>query len=153
VLRVGTGLLVVAVALAAGPVGSISSKDAFRLRGKSVPVAGVPSWPLMAGDELATDQGPATLQFRDGSRVVLGKASKAKLEDSEGVLVLRLLEGSMKYTMAPKSSMRILAADRPVTYEPGKEGSLSVGSGPATGAFTGNVKTADLPPVSGRPRR
>ncbi len=148
-----SGLCVVSLALAAGPIGTVASKDAFRLRGKTVPAAGVPSWPLMAGDELATEQGPATLQFKDGSRVVLGKSTKAKVEEAEGSLILRLIDGSMKYNVSPKSALRLEVAGKPLAYEPGKEGTVSVGAAAVSGTFTDRVQTADLPPVSGRPRR
>lgn len=152
-LQVLSGLLAVSLALAAGPVGTVSSKDAFRLRGKTVPAAGVPSWPVMAGDELATEQGPATLQFKDGSRVVLGKSSKARLEEAEGSLILKLIDGSMKYSMSAKSAIRLEVAGKPLAYEPGKEGTVSASTAPMSGAFADRVKTADLPPVSGRPQR
>ncbi len=152
--QVLSGLLAVSLAFAAGPAGTISSKDTFRLRGKTVPVEGVPSWPFMAGDELATDQGPATLQFRDGSRVVIGKSSKVKLAEAEGSLILKLIDGSMRYRMDPNSTIRLEVAGKPLAFEPGKEGTVSAGgSQPGSGAFADRVKTADLPPVSGRPRR
>jgi len=154
VRQVLSGLLAVSLAFAAGPVGTVSSKEAFRLRGKTVPVEGVPSWPIMAGDELATDQGPATLQFKDGSRVVIGKSSKVKLAEAEGSLILKLIDGSMKYTMASTSTIRLEVAGKPLAYEAGTEGTVSAGASQAgTGAFADRVKTANLPPVSGRPQR
>jgi FecR-like protein len=109
---------------AASPVGTISSSSPFLLRGASVPVAGVPSWPVAAGDEFATDVGPATLNLRDGSRVTLGKNSRAKLEAEGDGVALRLLSGAMLVVTSPKSTLRVFRMDKVVSVKPGVESTV-----------------------------
>jgi len=85
---------------AASPLGSVSSAQPFDLNGANVPVAGVPTWPVAAGDVIATHSAPATIKFCDGSRVVLAENSRARLEGKAGKSVFRLLQGSGEYGLA-----------------------------------------------------
>jgi len=92
---------------AAGPEATVSSPEPFRLRGVVVPVAGVPSWPLLAGDEIATDRAPATIRFADGSSVVLQQNSAARIERSDDRgSVFRLLSGFMDAKPSAASNVR-----------------------------------------------
>jgi hypothetical protein len=100
---------------AASPLGSASSTQPFDLNGATVPLAGVPSWPVAAGDVIVTHSAPATIVFRDGSRVVMAETSKAKIEAQGGKSVFRLLEGSGKYSLASRPSLSIFVVDRQVT--------------------------------------
>ena len=52
----GAGALTALLGQAASPEATVASETPFRLRGAVVPVAGVPSWPLLRGDEIATDR-------------------------------------------------------------------------------------------------
>lgn len=107
------GIMVVSAATAGAPLATITSGSSFELSGVNVPVASVPSWPLVAGDEVATTTQPAVLLFQDRSRVTLDKNSRAKLEQDGKQTRLRLLRGALKYSLAPASALRIFAADRP----------------------------------------
>ena len=100
-----TSVWVMSIAAAAAPIATISSASAFELRGKQVITNGVPSWPVMAGDEIGTSAGPATIQYRDGSRVTLNANSKAKAEQTSEGVVFRLLSGTMEFTLAPKAKV------------------------------------------------
>lgn len=46
------GVALAAYAVAAQPVASVTSSSSFDLHGNRVNVAGVPSWPVMAGDDI-----------------------------------------------------------------------------------------------------
>ena len=48
----------------ATPLGRVSSSQPFDLNGAIVPVAGIASWPLFAGDRVVTHSAPATVVFR-----------------------------------------------------------------------------------------
>jgi hypothetical protein len=138
----------IAIAAAASPVATISSNSAFELRGKQVNTNGVPSWPMMEGDEISTSQGAAVIQFRDGSRVILTGNTKAKAEKSSDGIVFRLLSGTMDFTLAPKSTVAFFNGSKNVAAQ----------AGVATVVSTGLVgKVAPLrilppppPPQSGR---
>jgi len=97
---------------AASPLGSISSAQPFDLNGSSVPVAGVPAWPVDAGDVVATHSAPATIDFLDGSRVILAEDSKASIEAKAGKSVLRFLEGSGEYSLAAHPSLSVFVLDK-----------------------------------------
>jgi hypothetical protein len=85
---------------AASPLGSISSAQPFDLNGSSVPVAGVHSWPIAAGDVIVTHSAPATVTFRGGSQVILEPNSELKIEFKDKKPIVRLLHGSGKYFLA-----------------------------------------------------
>lgn len=90
---------------AAPPVAKITSSDSFQLRGQTVRVGGVPSWPMMVGDDVATGESGATIEFRAGARVVLAASSKAKVEETKDGLAFRLLSGSMRILAGPATSV------------------------------------------------
>lgn len=85
---------------AATLVGRVSSSQSFKLNGTPMPVEGVPSWPLYAGDVIVTQAAQATIVFRNGSRVVLEPNSELKVEIKDKKPVVRLLRGNGKYFIA-----------------------------------------------------
>jgi len=97
--------LTAAAATAAVPVASVTTSTSFDLHGNRVNVGGVPSWPVMAGDDIATHAGNAIIQLRDGTRVELLGNSHAKVEATDDGLLLRLLSGAMRIlTLAPPAA-------------------------------------------------
>jgi len=115
------------LALAAAPVGAVSSSSAFDLRGSEVKVDGVPSWPVLAGDVIATKVAPATILFKDGSRVILESNSKARVESTGDGLSVRLLDGDMDVLTAPGSTLRFWSRNTPVQAPAGVETAASTG--------------------------
>ena len=114
-MRLALPVLAVAiVCFAAAPVAKVSSSGDFRLRGATVRTAGVPSWPVMAGDEIATGAHPAIISFRDGSRLTLGRASRARLASENGALSFRLLDGVLDYRLASRSALRVFNQSTPL---------------------------------------
>ena len=71
----------VAIAVAASPVGTLTSTGAVTVSGESLPAQGVPSWPVVSGDEIITEKGgtavlssaAARVEIREGSQVKLGE--------------------------------------------------------------------------------
>jgi hypothetical protein len=92
---------------AAAPVGVITSAAPFRLSGTVVPVAGAPSWPLAASDEVETGDAGAVLVLADGSRAVLAKHTRVSLERQPKGVRVRLRKGSMSFVLAPSASTSI----------------------------------------------
>jgi ferric-dicitrate binding protein FerR (iron transport regulator) len=109
------------MAFAAAPVATVSSSSAFELRGAEVKVEGVPSWPVLQGDVIATKAAPAVIIFKDGSRVKLLVNSKARVDSTSKGLSFRLLEGVMQIIAAPGSSIGYLSRDVPVKSPAGVE--------------------------------
>jgi hypothetical protein len=79
---------------------SLSGSQPFDLNGAIVPVAGIASWPLFAGDHVVTHSAPATVVFRGGSRIVLEPNSELKIDAKDRKPVIALLRGSGKYSLA-----------------------------------------------------
>jgi hypothetical protein len=125
-------LLIVYVALAAQPVARISSSESFTVAGTKVPIEGVPSWPVVAGDEVVVGNATAVVTFADGSRVRLGTKARAKLEGSAQNPALRLVDGVMAYTFSRKPSLQLFAAANAVTGT--TRGTAFAGSGTETQA-------------------
>ena len=123
--------------LAAQPVATVTSSSAFELQGHTVNVAGVPSWPVAAGDVVATHSATATIQLRDGSRLTLLEGSKLRIDStSEDGLKIDLLAGSLK-----------LGSSLP------KQASFYI-DGRAAKGVSGGILTSHrpVPPVSSVPR-
>ena len=115
------GALAAVLGQAASPVASVTSEAPFRLRGAVVPVAGVPSWPLLAGDEIATDGSAAAIRFSDGSSVTLRQNSTARLEQPGGrFYAFRLLSGAMDVRPASGSKVSFYSQNAPLQAPTGQ---------------------------------
>ena len=103
--------LVAASAFAATPVASITSSADFQLSGANVIAAGVPSWPLMAGDTVVAGTSAARIRFVDGTVVTLGPKSKVTVQEKNDDLSLRLVNGFLSFTLAPASALSIYSGN------------------------------------------
>lgn len=90
---------------ASTPVATISSAEPVTLAGHPVSAPGVASWPLVAGDEIATSTAPATILFRDGSSVALAAKSSARLTGTSAQPKLVLVAGTLNYRILPGSKL------------------------------------------------
>jgi ferric-dicitrate binding protein FerR (iron transport regulator) len=132
--------LLVWVAVAATPVASVTSSSNFQLSGANVVVAGVPSWPLMAGDTVVAGTGAARIRFVDGSVVNLGPRSKVSVEQKKDDLSVHLVDGFVSFVLAPSSGLRIYSGNTLVPAQPGVTVTAS------TGAATTNLIVIGPPP-------
>jgi hypothetical protein len=108
-------------------VATASSTGPFALRGGVVNPEGVPSWPVMAGDEVAAQGVPVTLTFEDGSRIVLAPGSRGRIEQgAQGRPVFRLMAGEAWYDLRELSSVDLYALNRRVSA-PAFRGNYSLG--------------------------
>lgn len=108
-----------AVSYGAAPAGSVSSSSAFELSGVHVPVEGVSNWPVLVGDEVATVDSGATVHLKDGSRAVLSVRTRARVEEVDGRLTMRLLSGALEMVnRAEQEFTSRPGARRPVTPRP-----------------------------------
>ena len=138
--------LLTAAAFAAAPVASITSSSNFQLSGAGVIAAGVPSWPMMAGDTVVAGVTAARIRFMDGTLVTLGPKSIAALQSKTDGLSLRLIDGFITFTLAPASALSVYSGNTLVPARPGVTATASTGS---AGAFGTNIKTG--PPPGGPP--
>jgi hypothetical protein len=122
----------------------VSATKGLQLNGKSVPVEGTKSWPVDAGDVLKSDAAPVVLTMKDGSKVILGKNSQAKLDNG----TVRLLDGTMRYELAQQSTLRVAVNGDVLTA---RTGLASTAVAPVAPVAVSSVATTEvLPPVSRR---
>jgi ferric-dicitrate binding protein FerR (iron transport regulator) len=119
-------LSLVSIAAAETPVATISSTNPFELRGARVPVAGVPSWPLVRGDVIATTTSAAVVSFPDHSQATVEKGSRVEIQGEGNHTTLKLLEGSLLFRWTSDSGVQLKAAERTVAPQPGSQVTVSV---------------------------
>jgi len=125
-------VFVVSTALAAAPVASVTSPSDFQLSGSNVVVAGVPSWPIMAGDTVVAGTSAARIRFVDGTVVNLGPHSRVAVERNKDDLSLRLVNGYLSFTLASDSALRVYSGNMLVPAQPGVAITAATGGGAAT---------------------
>ena len=106
---------------AAEAAGTVDAAKGLQLNGQTVPVEGTRRWPVGTGDELKSDEAPVVLTMKDGSRIVLGKQTRAKLEAG----TVRLLAGTMQYTLAAKSPLQVAVKSDVLTARTGLASTVS----------------------------
>jgi hypothetical protein len=126
----------VSMGLAAGPIATVSSSQSFNLSGHAVTAAGITSWPVVAGDDLATARSPATLYFQDGSSITLSARSSAKLGGSAREPKLTLTSGTVDDKLAAGSKIVITNVANPTA------------KGPLAGTLRDQPLRLRMPPVS-----
>ena len=115
-------------AFAATPVASIKSSSDFQLSGVSVTAAGVPSWPIMAGDTVVAGTTAATIRFVDGTMVTLAPNSQVTVQEKKDDLSLRLVNGFMSFTLAPSSAISVYSGNTLVQAQAGVATTASAGA-------------------------
>ncbi len=135
------------MAYAGAPVATVTSSAAFELRGAEVKVEGVPSWPVLQGDVIATRAVPAVIVFKDGSRVSLHPNSKGQVESTKDGLRFRLLDGFMQVLAAPGSGIGFMSRNVQVKSPALVETVVAATPG-QTGVKLQPLARAPLPPVN-----
>jgi hypothetical protein len=154
------------VAWAQTQVATITSEGSFQLRGANVaPEQGVPSWPVLPGDTIQAGDKPLTVTFEDGSQIVLGPGSSAKVDLSEKTPVFQLETGSAHYSLKALDSVKLVTVDKQVTpkdlagilqiggqkapagwWTTGHTAAVLGGAGAAAGLSIGIIKTRPVSP-------
>jgi hypothetical protein len=123
-------------------IATVTASGPFTLRGAAVNPEGVPSWPVMSGDEIASQSVPVTINFPDGSRIVLSPNSRARVQTGpDGRPTFQLLAGEALYDLRQLDAVRLLAIDRSIT-PPAFRGTYSVGAARRAGTFWNARNTA-----------
>jgi len=139
-------LVAATAAIAAPPVASITSSSNFELSGSNVVVAGVPSWPLVAGDTIVAGTSAARIRFMDGSVVTLGPKSKASVEQKADSLNVRLDDGLLSVILAPNSSLQVYSGSNLVPAQPGV--TVTASTAPVAAGATNLIGKPPLGPPS-----
>ena len=100
-------LLAGTLVCAATPVAKVTSSKSFRIGGVPVPVAGVPNWPLVDGDEVAMAKGPGEVVFQDGTRLYVLPETRFTVTVEDKRAAVQLSEGGMAYLFSKDSSVEL----------------------------------------------
>jgi len=122
-------LALAGLAFGSAPVATVASAGTFDLHGAAVRTEGVPFWPVMAGDEIATHASSALIRFQDGTSVALGENSRAKVETVDNILVFRLVGGTMQVTAAQTPAVRFYDGTQSVAVRSGLNPRVGKGAG------------------------
>ncbi|MGD0499006.1 MAG: hypothetical protein ABSC23_11280 [Bryobacteraceae bacterium] len=90
----------------AAPVAQVIGTESIDVAGIAAPARNFV--PMSVGDDVATHGGAAVVQFRDGSNVTLQPNSTLRVEGQAGSPVVRVVQGSASYDLAPYSNLRVL---------------------------------------------
>lgn len=134
-----------ALASAGQPVASVTSSAPFDLAGNHVNVGGVPSWTVMSGDDIATSSGQATIQLRDGSRLILLANSRVRVSSDGDSFSVRLVSGALE-VLSALPDFRLYVPDGQTSAVPGAV--VSVGTPASKSAAIGS---SGLNPLVPRP--
>jgi hypothetical protein len=133
--------LLVPLVVAAQPAATVFTSGPLKINGVQMANAGIPSFPLAAGDEIATTANQAIIVFPDGSRITMGKGARAKLS-TEGPRGIDLLAGTAVYKSTSLSTFGMRAFGRPVNLQSLSEGVVSI-TGPDKVAVRAKVPGDD----------
>ena len=134
------------LASAGQSIATASSSASFELRGSLVNVAGVPSWPLVSGDEVAAKSSPVAISLPDGSRVTLSSGSHLRIDSTAGSPAIHLVSGSLQYSIVSGSMVKLFNS---TTLVPGRSGTISVGAAPVGSNRSGVQASVLRPPPPG----
>jgi hypothetical protein len=108
--------LIAAVASAQNQVATVTSSAPFSLRGAAVtPGQGVPTWPILPGDELKAGNALTIVAFLDGSVLTLSPGSDAKIDFANGRPVFQLLCGKADHVLKSASAVELMAGSQVIT--------------------------------------
>lgn len=145
-----TTLAASSILSAGAPVASATSSAPFQIQGSQVGTEGVPTWPVMAGDEISAGATPVTLNFKDGSRLTLQKDSKAKVEWKNEAIVLNVIAGAVMVAALTKlSHVQVAAQSQPVAVTPGQTVPATPTPVTTTPAPSTTIPKTNVPTASG----
>lgn len=110
--RITLGLLAGTAIFAANPVGSVSSTGPVEISGTNLSAATVSSWPLVAGDVVATGNAPAVVFIAGKGRVTLDANSRVRVEKVGEQLSVKLMGGGLSYDLAAGSDLLFFNGSR-----------------------------------------
>jgi len=123
--------MVSACLVAASSVGTVTSAEPFLLSGTRVPVAGIPNWPVLEGDEVVMARSPGLMIFRDGTQVYLLPNSRIKISAAGERTLVRLEEGGLAYKFSKNSRVNLSALANKALPDTSGRGRLMVSDGEA----------------------
>jgi hypothetical protein len=138
-------LMAANLAAANNPIATVTAGRSVFVNGVDVSTQGIPTWPLVAGDEVATTTEQAIVTLDDGSHFALEKNSKVKIERCGGIVV-EVLQGTTTYRFASGSKAQLCVLSRPVRPATLVEGTVTIETPDRAVVRTVDQRTVALPP-------
>jgi hypothetical protein len=118
--------LVVSAVMAGNPIATIVSGRGLSVRGVPLQSAGVPLWPLVDGDELATSgASAAVVMFKDQSRLTLEPNSRVKLLELDDSTCVYVSAGAAELSAVSGAKMGICGPETPLVTQTPFEGRIA----------------------------
>lgn len=115
--------------------------------------AAMPNYPLLQGTRLKTEDGTASLFFKDGSRIDLGKGTTALIGGSDGSYSMGLSKGLLAFNVNSLSSCTISTPSADIRAGRGKNVVQKVSAGEAErmrGVISVSEKGTEVRVISGK---
>jgi len=126
-------VLAAVTAWAQNQVATVTSSAPFTLRGAMLtPGEGVPTWPVLLGDDLKAGNALTIVTFPDGSVLTLSPGSEAKFDFVNGKPEFQLVTGTATYSLKSTFAVQLMAGNQTVTPKR-LIGTLTVGGFAAAG--------------------
>jgi hypothetical protein len=108
------------------PIANVSTSQGVWINKVKHAGKGIPSWPLVQGDEIRTGSEEAVVSAPDGSRYVLAKNARVRVFHCSAGFVLQVLEGEVEYKIAPGAKVELCSLGHPIQPAESTEGSVTV---------------------------
>jgi ferric-dicitrate binding protein FerR (iron transport regulator) len=116
-------------------VATVTSSAPFTLRGAGlIPGQGVPTWPVLAGDNIKAGSAMTIVTYPDGSVITLAPGSEARVDLVNGKPTFQLLSGTARYSLKSTTAVQVLVSNQPVALASGS-GTLTMGGAQAAAGF------------------
>lgn len=111
------------------------------------------TYPLLQGTAIKTEEGSASIHFRDGSRVAMSKNTMALIDGVASHYTIRLVQGVLAFNISPASALTVSTASADV-YVNDKKGIVQKTSQETSawhlGAVSVNERGTDIKSISGK---
>jgi hypothetical protein len=124
------------------PIGTVTAARSVTVNAVDISTQGVPTWPLVNGDQVKTAGDQAMVTLTDGSHFLMEPNSTLRVLNCSRVEV-EVVQGSVGYRFSPNSRAQMCVGGHPVVAKPLTSGTAKVEpDGRAT------VQTPDLQTVT-----
>ena len=138
-------VLMAAGLAAAQPIATVTAGRSVSVNGVDVSTQGIPTWPLVSGDEITTSNEPAIVTLNDGSRFMLEKNSKVKISRCSETVV-EVFQGTLTYQFASGSKAQLCVLGRPLKPATMAQGTINIETPGRAVVRTVNQQSVTLPP-------
>jgi hypothetical protein len=107
------------------PIATVTAAQSISVNGVDISTRGVPTWPLVSGDQVKTGSQQAMITLIDGSHFLMGPNSALKIANC-AIVEIELREGTVEYQISSASSAQMCLRGTRVEPKPLASGTASI---------------------------